>query len=369
MQRIVEVVGAPDLGWGWRRRRTHFAEFARAICFQQLAGNAARAIHGRFEALYAGAPTAAAVLATPDDVLRAGLSAAKVAAVRDLATKVDGTVSLARIGACRRCRRRRAHAGARDRTVDGGDVPDLPATAPRRVAGRRPRRAHRVRAHPRARHSLRARARARATNSVPTGRSPRYCWRSRPVVGGLVGGLKEPFPPALVHLARARRTAGGRGGRVGRRPSRGRPCARARDGLARRARTVIRRAARGRRPSAPGRAGMRSAPDRRRRTPPRSRPARGSASAARRRRSPAARRARPRARRRHRPGADQATPRSHRGCPTAAARAAARRLRHAQELGAQGLVAGHRPHNTAPTREHPGRVAPCSDPAASMVAC
>ena len=100
MRRVVGLVGPPDLGWGRRPRRTHFAELARAICYQQLAGNAARAIHGRFEALYGGTPTPAAVLATPDDRLRgAGLSAAKTAAVRDLATKVDaGTVSLARIG-------------------------------------------------------------------------------------------------------------------------------------------------------------------------------------------------------------------------------------------------------------------------------
>ena len=101
LRRVVEVVGPPDLGWRARPRRTHFAELARAICYQQLAGNAARAIHGRFEALFGGTPTAPAVLATHDDVLRgAGLSAAKTAAVRDLATKVDdGTVSLARIGA------------------------------------------------------------------------------------------------------------------------------------------------------------------------------------------------------------------------------------------------------------------------------
>ena len=101
MQRIVEVVGAPDLGWGRRRRRTHFAELARAICFQQLAGNAARAIHGRFEALYAGAPTAAAVLTTPDDVLLAPACQRprwpRCATSRPRSTR--GTVSLARIGA------------------------------------------------------------------------------------------------------------------------------------------------------------------------------------------------------------------------------------------------------------------------------
>ena len=73
-----------------------FGALARSICFQQLAGAAASAIHGRFAALYDGRPTPAAVAATPDDVLRSvGLSGAKVASIRDLAAKsLDGTVRL-----------------------------------------------------------------------------------------------------------------------------------------------------------------------------------------------------------------------------------------------------------------------------------
>lgn len=69
------------------------------ICYQQLAGNAAAAIHGRFAALYDGAPTPAAVLATPPEELRAaGLSAAKAASIRDLAEKVEqGLVELDRV--------------------------------------------------------------------------------------------------------------------------------------------------------------------------------------------------------------------------------------------------------------------------------
>ena len=72
------------------------------ICYQQLAGAAARAIHARFEALFTGPPTAAAVLALPDDALRsAGLSAAKASSIRDLAARVEaGDVRLARIGRC-----------------------------------------------------------------------------------------------------------------------------------------------------------------------------------------------------------------------------------------------------------------------------
>jgi 3-methyladenine DNA glycosylase/8-oxoguanine DNA glycosylase len=78
--------------------RGAFGALARSICYQQLAGAAAAAIHGRFAALFDGKPTAAAVAATPDDVLRAtGLSAAKTASIKDLAAKtMDRTVKLDR---------------------------------------------------------------------------------------------------------------------------------------------------------------------------------------------------------------------------------------------------------------------------------
>lgn len=83
-----------------RPNRSHFAELARMVCYQQLAGAAARTIHGRFEALFIGAPTPEAVLAAPETSLRgAGLSAAKAASIRDLALRVEsGEVRLARIG-------------------------------------------------------------------------------------------------------------------------------------------------------------------------------------------------------------------------------------------------------------------------------
>jgi DNA-3-methyladenine glycosylase II len=92
-------IGPPDLRRG-RPRHTHFAELARAICFQQLAGPAARTIHGRFADLFGGKPTPEGVLAMPVDRLRgAGLSGAKTASIRDLAQKVvDGEVHLDRIG-------------------------------------------------------------------------------------------------------------------------------------------------------------------------------------------------------------------------------------------------------------------------------
>ena len=73
-----------------------FAALVRSITFQQLAGRAAAAIHGRLMAALGDGCTPGAVLALPEAALRgAGLSAAKVASIRDLAAKVeDGTVPL-----------------------------------------------------------------------------------------------------------------------------------------------------------------------------------------------------------------------------------------------------------------------------------
>ena len=70
----------------------------RAIVFQQLAGAAATRIHRRVRALVAGPLTPEALAAVDDEALRgAGLSAAKLASLRDLSAKVlDGTVALER---------------------------------------------------------------------------------------------------------------------------------------------------------------------------------------------------------------------------------------------------------------------------------
>jgi 3-methyladenine DNA glycosylase/8-oxoguanine DNA glycosylase len=67
-----------------------FASLARAIAYQQLSGRAAATIWGRVKALFPGGnPAAAALLTKRQSTLRAcGLSAAKVAAVRDLAGHV-----------------------------------------------------------------------------------------------------------------------------------------------------------------------------------------------------------------------------------------------------------------------------------------
>lgn len=68
-----------------------FGALVRAIAYQQLAGKAAAAIHGRFRALAPGLLTPEAVLALPEESMRAaGLSAAKTASVRDLAARAAG---------------------------------------------------------------------------------------------------------------------------------------------------------------------------------------------------------------------------------------------------------------------------------------
>jgi DNA-3-methyladenine glycosylase II len=79
-----------------------FEELSRNIIFQQLHGNAARAIHERVRALFGGKRLRpqAVLDATDEALLGAGLSRAKVAALRDLAVKtLDGTVpkTLARL--------------------------------------------------------------------------------------------------------------------------------------------------------------------------------------------------------------------------------------------------------------------------------
>ena len=75
---------------------THLATLVRAIVYQQLAGAAAAAIHGRLIAALGGEVTPERLLSLPPETLRSvGLSAAKAASLQDLATKVlDGTVVL-----------------------------------------------------------------------------------------------------------------------------------------------------------------------------------------------------------------------------------------------------------------------------------
>lgn len=81
----VERIGPPRL-----RRVTEdaFQYLVRAIVYQQLAGAAAATIHGRLAEALKGRVTPRAVLRAPEERLRgAGLSAGKLAAIRDLAAK------------------------------------------------------------------------------------------------------------------------------------------------------------------------------------------------------------------------------------------------------------------------------------------
>ena len=94
MARLVELGGPVRIRPP--RDPDHFVDLAETIVYQQLAGAAAAAIWGRVAALFDSAVTPEAVLAVPDQDLRAaGLSRNKIASIRDLAGKVaDGTVPL-----------------------------------------------------------------------------------------------------------------------------------------------------------------------------------------------------------------------------------------------------------------------------------
>ena len=98
LARLIRKVG-PCL-WKPERRRSPFESLVQAVTYQQLNGTAARTIFGRVKALYPGRrfPSPADLAATPDEKLRgAGLSRAKVAALKDLAAKtLEGIVPTSR---------------------------------------------------------------------------------------------------------------------------------------------------------------------------------------------------------------------------------------------------------------------------------
>src|SRR5438270_2396176 len=91
--RLLSAVGPPRLR---PPQESSFAALVRAVVYQQLAGRAATAIHGRLIAAIDGEADPKRLLALPPETLRAaGLSANKAASLTDLATKVlDGTVVL-----------------------------------------------------------------------------------------------------------------------------------------------------------------------------------------------------------------------------------------------------------------------------------
>ena len=87
--KVMEAVG--PYRPGDRTGGSHFHALIRAIVFQQLSGKAASTIHGRFLDLFPDrSPTAADILATSDEKLRAaGLSRQKIGYLRDLASRLN----------------------------------------------------------------------------------------------------------------------------------------------------------------------------------------------------------------------------------------------------------------------------------------
>ena len=90
---LIKKVGGLDIDPP--ARLNPFEALLRSIVYQQLSGKAASTIHGRVKALFPSRTiNPADVITMPDDTLRsAGMSRAKVAAVKDLAQKTgDGLV-------------------------------------------------------------------------------------------------------------------------------------------------------------------------------------------------------------------------------------------------------------------------------------
>lgn len=98
MARVPAFPSMPIAGHGG----SHFHALARAIVHQQLATAAARTIHGRVLALSPGRrfPRPEQIEAMDDEALRgAGLSAAKVRALRDVSERcLDGRLKLRSLG-------------------------------------------------------------------------------------------------------------------------------------------------------------------------------------------------------------------------------------------------------------------------------
>src|SRR5690242_21762852 len=106
---MIKVMSSPSFGAAARilaERDPVIARLVRAIVYQQLAGRAAAAIHGRLIAALGGDGADVQpepLLALTDEQMRAvGLSRNKMASLRDLAAKVlDGTVVLSPRGLAR----------------------------------------------------------------------------------------------------------------------------------------------------------------------------------------------------------------------------------------------------------------------------
>ena len=122
MAQLIDRLEPVDLA-SWRAlwSTDNFRALARGIVGQQIATGAANAIFGRLESLIGDRDPATAILAASDADLRTvGLSAAKMASLRDLAARTaDGRLELDRLDAMTDDEvREPAHCGPRDRIVD-----------------------------------------------------------------------------------------------------------------------------------------------------------------------------------------------------------------------------------------------------------
>jgi DNA-3-methyladenine glycosylase II len=94
LARLIKKIG--PCAWKPNRRRSPYETLVKSVAYQQLNGTAAATIFGRVKALYPGSrfPAPEDLLATPEEKLRgAGLSRAKVAAIKDIAAKtLEGIV-------------------------------------------------------------------------------------------------------------------------------------------------------------------------------------------------------------------------------------------------------------------------------------
>ena len=103
LRRLVAEAGPPQVN---PSTETHFEALVRAILYQQLAGAAARAIHGRLIAALGGEVTPERFLSLSSETLRAaGLSANKAASMRIGQRGVPAAAALTAVRPCRRVRR------------------------------------------------------------------------------------------------------------------------------------------------------------------------------------------------------------------------------------------------------------------------
>ena len=104
LRRLAAEAGPPRVS---PPAKNHFAALVRAIVYQQLAGAAAAAIHGRLIAALDGEVTAQRLLSLPAAQLRSvGLSGNKAASLQDLGGQGAGRDGGARPGRAPRRERR-----------------------------------------------------------------------------------------------------------------------------------------------------------------------------------------------------------------------------------------------------------------------